>query len=131
MLYYNINSKEDACINPKCENTVKELILTNDLNNEYTKPFYDKYEKIKRKCFEFDKEFFYNRIYGIRAQAINNFFKGKEIILKTLLGINLLLTKISNNNSWGNSKKIRNCDNIINECIEQYVELKKKLKLSY
>lgn len=123
-IYYDIESKKDVCINSKCKNATKELILKNDPNEEDVKPFYDKYDKIKAKCFEFDKEFLYARIYKIRAQTINNFFTNNGIVLQKLLGINLLLTKISSNDSWGSSKDVKNCDNVINECIEQYVELK-------
>lgn len=123
-LYYDIVTKKEFCINAQCSCSTDEKILKNDPNGSDIKPFYDKYDKIKSQCFEFDKSFFYIRLYELRAQALNGLFTQNGIPLKTLLGINLLLTKIAETTAWGSLKNLEKCDNVIEKCLEQYAALK-------
>jgi hypothetical protein len=71
----------------------------------------------------FSRQFFYNLLYDLRAKACHDFFANNGLRLQHLLGVNYLLVSLSKNTSWGNSRDLKQCDNVILEYFKRYDDL--------
>jgi len=124
-LYYNVKSKKEICANPNCVMYQKQpRIFPYDPNSPGVRKFKDDYQQAAVKCYQFTREFLFNRLYEIRVKACADFFTQNNLVLNQLLGINYLIVSVARNVSWGSSTDVQLCDQIINECLCRYNDLK-------
>ena len=123
-LYYNAKIKKEICANPKCIlYQSKPKIFQYDPNHKAVKPFVEAFDEEILQLKKFSKQFLYTRLYEIRAKACSDFFKNKGLKLNHILGIDYILVKIANNNSFGISTNDEHCDNHISKTLKKYDDL--------
>lgn len=123
-LYYHAKTKKEICANPKCISyPIDKRIFRYDPNHSAVKPFLENFDTVVKKCYKFSKQFFYNRLYDLRAKACHDFFANNGLRLQHLLGVNYLLVSLKKNASWDNSTDLTQCDEVILEYFKHYDNL--------
>ena len=122
LLYYSIaDPNRKICVNPKCITspspyTLTTNVVTNPALNQ-VKQMLDK--RIKR-FYIFHKSFLYCRLNEIRRGEFHNLFTQNRMDICRVLGVDLLLTKISHNTIWGTETNEQIFQNTIAKFLEDY-----------
>jgi len=124
-IYYHLKTRKEMCANKNCKmyNFSPKIIEYTD-NSPGVIEFRKKFQKSLEKFSNFNKNTVYNRLNELRAKACNDFFLFNGLKLDHLIGINFLLVKCTDVTSWGTDTDVKNCDIIIQDCLQKYSDLK-------
>lgn len=123
LLYLNVRTEKEICINPSCKMCPEGLSFHSVSGSDAEKELRAKFVEIIKNFQVFSKEFFYWYLQDKRAIACDSFFSKNRLPLNHLLGTNYLMVALSKNKSWGTSCDKALLEFFFNEFVNEFSNL--------